>query len=64
MAVFSARILLVNPESQKLSTFENRCKDKEVLFYNQIKCFKNMFFSIKLSFLRRKGDEISFFMWF
>ena len=64
MAVFSARILLVNPESQKLSTFENRCKDKEVLFYDQIKCFKNMFFSINLSFLRRNGDEISFFMWF
>lgn len=45
--VFSARKLLVNPESQRLSTFENRCKDKEFLFYHQIKCFKNMFYSIK-----------------
>ena len=44
--VFSARKLLVNPESQRLSTFENRCKDKELLFYHQIKCFKNMFYSI------------------
>jgi len=45
-----------------LSTFENRCKDKEFLFDAQILCFKNMLFSIFLCFYRKKRGILRLFL--